>query len=307
MPHAASPRVPPLELEEMDEEQRKLSRLGADTVIQVLARNPELMTAFQPLGGFLLSQGKLDPRIRELAILRVALRCDAPYEWANHVPAALGGGATEAEIDALSDPAASWEPTDDAVLRAVDEVCADVYVSDETWAALTATRDYPEIIELLFLIGFYRMMAGFLNSAGVQVKAGMPALGQHAGSQPASTTHFTGTVRVSSGTTGADGTWNITFEHPAGNKDLVLTLKTADTIVTGWIFDTLLDTTVPIVAGMIDGKHLAFTAQVTDPARFDIGVEGMIDGDSFTGKVTISGGGTFPFSGTRATLPREQP
>ncbi len=28
-------------------------------------------------------------------------------------------------------------------------------------------------------------------------------------------------------------------------------------------------------------------------------VAATIDGDSFTGKVTISGGGTFPFSGTR--------
>ncbi|MBA2472388.1 MAG: carboxymuconolactone decarboxylase family protein, partial [Pseudonocardiales bacterium] len=37
---------------------------------------------------------------------------------------------------------------------------------------------------------------------------------------------------MSSGKTGADGTWNITFEHPAGNKDLVLTLETADTTIT---------------------------------------------------------------------------
>ncbi|MBA2472387.1 MAG: carboxymuconolactone decarboxylase family protein [Pseudonocardiales bacterium] len=109
----------------------------------MLARNPELMKAYQPLGGFLLSQGPLDPRVQELAILRVALRCDAPYEWANHVPAALGGGATEAEINALSDPVAAWAATDDAVLRAVDEVCADVFVSDQTWTALTATRGYP--------------------------------------------------------------------------------------------------------------------------------------------------------------------
>lgn len=300
MPHATSPRIPPLALEEMDDEQRKLAKLGADTVVQVLARNPELMKASGPLGLFLLSQGKLHPRIRELAILRVALRCDAPYEWANHVPAALGGGATETEIDALCDPAASWAPADDAVLRAVDEVCAHVFVSDETWAALTATRDHPEIIELLFLIGYYRMMAGLLNSAGVEVKAGQPALGERAHAPRSPAAPPATAAHTSSGTTGADGTWNITFTHPAGSKELILTLQTAGTTVTGSIIDNQMEVTVPIVTGTIDGEHLVFTAQMTDPARFDISVEGTVDGDTFTGSVTITGGGTFPFSGTRS-------
>ena len=302
MPHATSPRIPPLALEEMDEEQRKISRIGADTVIQVLARHPELMKASQALGGFLLFQGKLDPRIRELAILRTALRCDAPYEWANHVLAARGSGATDAEIEALSDPATSWPPADDAVLRAVDEVCADVYVSDETWAALAATRDYSEIIELLFAIGFYRMMAGFLNSAGVEVKAGMPALGQGAGTPPASATPASPRPRGGgSGTATADGTWNITFEHPAGNQDVVLTAETADGVVTGSLVNTQQGITVQIVNGRIDDDHLSFTAPMTEPLRIDIDVAGTIDGDSFTGKVTIGGGVTFPFSGTRTT------
>lgn len=101
MPHATSPRIPPLPLDEMDTDQRRLARLGADTVVRVLARAPELMNASSALGGYLLSDSKLRPRQRELVILRVALRCEAPYEWANHVPAALGAGAGEAEINAL--------------------------------------------------------------------------------------------------------------------------------------------------------------------------------------------------------------
>lgn len=306
MPHATGPRIPPLSLEEMDAQQRTLARLGADTVVRVLAHNPDLLGAFQPLGGYLLSQGLLNPRIRELAILRVALRCDAPYEWANHVPAALGGGATSAEIDALSDPSASWEAADDAVLRAVDELCADVFVSDETWEALTATRGHPEILELLFLVGFYRMMAGVLNSAGVQPTASGGRLG---GSTPAPSPQVPSPQAPNpqapdapgaAGEASADGTWNITLEHPAGSKDIIVTLRTVGADVTGSLFDTMLDVTVPITAGTVDGQHLRFTAQVTDPVRFDLLVEGTVTGDRFIGTVTISGGGTFPFSGNRA-------
>jgi alkylhydroperoxidase family enzyme len=298
VPHATSPRITPLPLDQLEPGQRKLAKLGADTVIQVLARNPELMAASSGLGAYLLAQGWLHPRIRELAILRVALRCDAPYEWANHVPAALGAGATEDEINALSDPGASWPPEDDAVLRAADELCAEAFVSDETWAALAATRDQPEIIEVLFLVGYYRMMAGFLNSAGVVVKPGQPVLGERV--LPRAPAAAGPVVRASSGRTGLDGTWHITFTHPAGSKELVLDLKTADGMVSGSILDAQLGVTVPIMSGKADGGRLEFTAEVTDPARFDISVTGSIDGDVFTGSVTITGGGTFPFSGTRA-------
>ncbi|MFB9931404.1 carboxymuconolactone decarboxylase family protein [Amycolatopsis halotolerans] len=299
MPHATIPRIPPLELDEMDPEQQKLAKLGADTVIQVLARAPEVMEASGKLGAFLLSQGKLHPRIRELAILRVALRCDAPYEWANHAPAALGGGATEAEIKALSDPDASWSPEDDAVLRAVDELCANVFVSEETWTALAATRDHAEIIEILFLVGYYRMMAGFLNSAGVPVKPGQPALGE----PPVPVARPAQVSRTASGKTGPDGTWKVTFVHPAGSKDLLLDLAADGAAVSGSIFDSQLNVTVPIVSGTVDGREIAFTALVTDPVRFEVSVTGTVDGDVFTGSVTISGGGTFPLSGVREVSP----
>ncbi|MFD2081789.1 Alkylhydroperoxidase family enzyme, contains CxxC motif [Actinopolymorpha cephalotaxi] len=300
MPYATTPRIRPLPIEELEPEQRKLAKLGADTVIQVLARNPELTRASSDLGAYLLSQGRLHPRIRELAILRVALHCDAPYEWANHVPAALGAGATADEINALSEPTATWEPEDDAVLRATDELCKDAFVSDATWTALAATRDDDEILELLFLVGYYRMMAGFLNSAGVAVKPSQPVLGEQV-LPPQTTDVRVATDRPSSGKVGADGLWSIMFVHPAGSKEIVLDLKTADGTVSGTMFDTMLGVTAPIVSGTVDPDgRLEFTAEMTEPARFDLDVAASIDGDTFTGSVTIAGGGTFPFSGTRA-------
>ncbi|GAA2759331.1 carboxymuconolactone decarboxylase family protein [Actinopolymorpha rutila] len=299
MPYATTPRIRPLPIEEMEPGQRKLAKLGADTVVQVLARNPELTNSFSGLGTYLLGQGTLHPRIRELAILRVALHCEAPYEWANHVPAALGAGATADEINALSDPGATWAPEDDAVLRAADELCADAFVSDTTWAALTATRNDAEILEVLFLVGYYRMMAGFLNSAGVPVKPGQPALGERV-LPPQAAEVPVATDRPSSGKIGADGRWSITFVHPAGSKEIILDLKTSGGAVSGTMYDTMLGVTAPIMSGTVDGGgHLEFTAEMTEPARFDLSVTASIDGDIFAGSVTIAGGGTFPFSGTR--------
>ena len=295
MPYATKPRIPPLALEEMDPADQRLAKIGADTVIQVLARAPQLMRASGELGAYLLGQGKLDPRVRELAILRVAFRCDAPYEWANHAAAALGGGATAEEIAAVADPEAEWARSDAAVLRAADELCAQAFVSDETWAALAENREDAEIIEILFLVGYYRMMAGFLNSAGVPVRAGLPGLGE----VPVPVSVPERAKRAGSGKTGPDGSWAVTFTHPAGSKELVLELATNGGSVTGSVFDAQLGVRVPIVSGTVDGTVLAFTALVTDPARFEVSVTGTVEGDDFTGMVTISGGGTFPLTGVR--------
>src|ERR1700742_4015736 len=60
--------------------------------------------SFVPMLRFLLAQQRspeLPLRLQELAILRVAALEQAEYEWVQHVPRALAGGVTQAEVDAL--------------------------------------------------------------------------------------------------------------------------------------------------------------------------------------------------------------
>jgi 4-carboxymuconolactone decarboxylase len=47
-------------------------------------------------------------------------------------------------------------------------------VSDPTWTALSQHFDDEQMVELLVLAGYYRMISGFLNSAGVQLDEGVP-------------------------------------------------------------------------------------------------------------------------------------
>src|SRR3979409_1117719 len=57
----------------------------ADTAVRPLLR----------LGGAILGQGELDPRRRELAILRTAAVTGAEYEWIQHESIARGLGASD--------------------------------------------------------------------------------------------------------------------------------------------------------------------------------------------------------------------
>jgi alkylhydroperoxidase family enzyme len=207
-----------------------------------------------------------------------------------HAPLALGVGVTEADVQALSNASAPWSDADAALVHAVDEVCADDCVSDETWSALAATRDDVQLIELLALIGFYRMNAGMLNSMGVQPEPWSPRLGEvrsHQRRQPQQTGS-----RV-------DGTWQIVSHHPAGDQNLTLVIDTSNGRISGSVTNPALGITIPIVEGSVDGNRFSFKAPMTNPVQVEIGYIGVVAGDTISGELSIQGGGTFPFDGTR--------
>src|SRR3954447_18015643 len=164
MQRPTTSRIPPMDPATMSDSQRALAGIGASNVIRTLAQHEDLLKAWLGLGQQLLFSDRVSPRERELVVLRVALRTDCEYEWANHMLAAIAAGSTAEEIHALTDALAGWSDSDAALLRAVDELCSDDCVSDETWTALAATRDDLQLIEIVFLIGYYRMNAGLLNS-----------------------------------------------------------------------------------------------------------------------------------------------
>jgi 4-carboxymuconolactone decarboxylase len=143
-------------------------------VVTTLARHPTLSGAWLKFNNVLFRELALEPRLRELAILRVAARTGAEYEWAQHVRLAQQLGVTDAEVDAAGDANGTgalhdWSPVEAAALDATDELVADHVVSDATYARLAAHLDERTIMELIFAIGAYTCLAMVFNSAGIQL------------------------------------------------------------------------------------------------------------------------------------------
>ncbi|MDQ7096579.1 carboxymuconolactone decarboxylase family protein [Desulfosporosinus sp. PR] len=294
-------RIPLMDVSALSEEQRTLAGIGASNVLRTLAHRGDLMTAWLEFGGHLTTGGRVPFRTRELMILRVGLRSSCEYEWANHVPGALSAGVTASEIEALANATGSWSDADAAVLNLVDDLCADNCASEKTWKALTATRDEGEIIELLMLIGFYRMNAGFLNSLGVQAEPGRPRLGQsmsYEAPAPSRRPASTSTVGAPSEAK-PDGIWQLKFYHPAATQELQLVMVTRDDVLSGTLTNEAAGITVPFSEGKVNGNHVTCTTVMTKPFPVTITWEGTIDGDFFAGTATIRDAGSFPFDGTR--------
>jgi alkylhydroperoxidase family enzyme len=124
------------------------------------------------LSNALFTQIKLDPRLREIAILRTAKDCRSIYEWTQHVPAAKHVGVTDEQITAIEKwtEVGCFSEIERLVLQLTDEVNANVKGRRETVDALKQHLSPGEIIELMVIIGHWRQTASVLETLEVDLE-----------------------------------------------------------------------------------------------------------------------------------------
>ena len=174
-----APRIEPLPHDDPNASTRTLGSDRNDgrplNIFLTLAKNPSLYDAFTKLGTHLLFKGGIPAREREIVILRVGWRSQSEYEFGQHTVIGQATGLTDAEIARLARPELDdWNDDDAALVRLADELCADDVVTDDTWQELGERWKEPELLELLMLAGFYRLVSGLLNSAGVALEPSTP-------------------------------------------------------------------------------------------------------------------------------------
>lgn len=145
-------------------------------VFATLAHHPRILKRFNVLAGAYLAHGIVPERVRELVIVRVCWRCNCRYELRHHAAIATQSGLSAAEVEGLAADAKGWSAEDRALIDLVDELFETDSVSDTTWAALQRRWATDEVVELLTMIGFYRMLCGFINAVGVELEPGVPEL-----------------------------------------------------------------------------------------------------------------------------------
>ncbi|GAA5060190.1 carboxymuconolactone decarboxylase family protein [Nocardia callitridis] len=148
----------------------EITRPGGAHLLGTLARYPALAKAMLTFNGHLLYESALSARQRELLVLRVAFVRRCAYEWAQHALLAADAGLTQAQIARVTvgPQAAEWDSADRALLVAVDELLADGRVGDRTWALLAAELNERQLMDLVFTVGTYSMLAMALRSFEIQ-------------------------------------------------------------------------------------------------------------------------------------------
>jgi len=170
-------RIPLLPLDEMPEKTRDMitggkSQLSVLNINKMMAHAENSVRHFMRMGNSLLTQAKLDARLRELAILRVATLCRSRYEWHQHEILARKVGVPEEQIIAVKQGPDNrvFNDLEQSVLRYTEEVTLNVKSTDETFSELARVLSHQELVELTLTIGFYNMVARFLENTEVQIE-----------------------------------------------------------------------------------------------------------------------------------------
>jgi len=171
-----APRIPPLPRGTVPDDVRVALegwlRADADEVVKpldTLARHPDLVKAFLAFNRHLLYESTLPPRTRELLILRTAAICGNEFERTAHERMARREGIDDDEIERTTKgpDAPGWSPEDAALMRATDELLSDWAVSKATWDELARALDEHQLMDAVFTVGAYALLAMGFNSFGV--------------------------------------------------------------------------------------------------------------------------------------------
>lgn len=147
------------------------SRPKGLNALGTFAHHPALTTAYHHLIGHALFATTLSVRQRELLVLRVAHLRDSPYEWAQHVFLAGEVGISPEEVERVTQGAAAdgWIPLEGALLAAADQLIGQACISDETYAELSKELDTQQLLDVVFTVGAYEVLAMALRTFDVEI------------------------------------------------------------------------------------------------------------------------------------------
>src|SRR5207344_515010 len=145
-------RVPYRERSDLPPEHKDLLARNIN-LFRAMVHSPDGARAFHGLGEFIRHKSRLDPRLRELAILQVGYLTRSVYEYTHHIKIGRDFGVSDDDLRALAAETASrpskLEPLARTVLRAAREMTQGFAISDETFAALKKELDHERLTDLV--------------------------------------------------------------------------------------------------------------------------------------------------------------
>jgi AhpD family alkylhydroperoxidase len=141
-------------------------------LFSMLANAPAKMRPALGLGSAILRGGVLDPKLRELAILRVAHVTGTEYEWVQHVPIAAAVGVPDEQVAALASDDFDRGAFDDDSALALDIVDATLRDARVPAALVERGADVfgaDGLLELLIVAGYYAMLGNVMRAVELDV------------------------------------------------------------------------------------------------------------------------------------------
>ncbi|MEX1125830.1 MAG: carboxymuconolactone decarboxylase family protein [Acidimicrobiia bacterium] len=129
-----------------------------------MLHRPEIARATADLGAVIRYQSTISDHERELVICVTAIERDCGFEWDSHSPIARSAGVTDETLESIRSRDVVVDEKDAALVEFVRELNRTGRVSDPTFEAMRARLGDPGVVELAAVVGYYTMMAVFMNA-----------------------------------------------------------------------------------------------------------------------------------------------
>ncbi|UAJ10577.1 carboxymuconolactone decarboxylase family protein [Glacieibacterium megasporae] len=141
-------------------------------VVKMMAGTEDMFDATVGLVKAVFAAQGVDPRIRQMIILRAANKLDSPYEWQANVPMSLNNGLSQIDCDAASADGSVTGVNDDYVLvcKATDELCDNGTLTDSTLQSLLERFGAVTTRKLILIIAWFNLLSLFLNGCRVPLE-----------------------------------------------------------------------------------------------------------------------------------------
>jgi alkylhydroperoxidase family enzyme len=141
-------------------------------IFRMMAHSPSYLEQYCRLGGAIRHRGELDPVVRELAITRTGILCEAPYEIVAHQRIGKNVGVTDEQNAALENwqAATCFTELQRAALAFTDEIVRLHRPTDATFKAIAKKLTPAALVELQLAVGFYIMTSKFLETFDIDMQ-----------------------------------------------------------------------------------------------------------------------------------------
>jgi alkylhydroperoxidase family enzyme len=141
---------------------------------RLLVHSPLATRAWHIFARFIRHESRLDPRLRELAILQVGYLERSEYEYSHHIKIGREFGLSDDDIRAIAAETngkpTKLDPLAKAVLRAAREMTQGLAISERTFAELRQSLDNERLTDLVLTIAFYNAVVRILATMKIDVE-----------------------------------------------------------------------------------------------------------------------------------------
>ena len=141
-------------------------------VTRMFAASEDMFPGIVALVRAMFTSRDIEPRLREMIILRTAHLLDCTYEWQANIIFAKNVGLSDEQIALVGADGAviGLDPIGDLICRATDEITKEAVISDNTLAKLKSQFGPKIALKYIVEMSWFNMLSRFILSTRVPLE-----------------------------------------------------------------------------------------------------------------------------------------